>query len=47
MPEGVFNLKLIIKGVSYIKPYRAHNLLNAQVKVSVITEYQVVYKVID
>ena len=40
MPEGVFNLKLIIESVSCIKLYRAYNLLNAQVKVSKIVEYQ-------
>ena len=43
MLEGVFNLKLIIEGVSCVEPYQAYNLLNAQVKASVITEYQVVY----
>jgi hypothetical protein len=29
--------------VSYVEPTRAYNLLNAQVKASVIAEYQVVY----
>ena len=47
MPEGVFNSKLIIEGISCVKPCQAHNLLNAQVKASVIAEYQVVYKVIE
>ena len=41
-PEGVFNSKLIIKGVSCVEPSRAYNLLNAQVKASKIAEYQVV-----
>ena len=43
MLEGVFNSKLIIEGVSYVELCRAYNLLNAQVKASVIAEYQVVY----
>ena len=43
MLEGVFNSKLIIEGVSYVELYWAYNLLNAQVKASVITKYQVVY----
>ena len=44
MLEGIFNLKLIIKGVSCVKLYQAYNLLNAQVKASVIAEYQAYIK---